>query len=177
MPQRYVFEAYDRICTNGPCHAANAFRQDRIPLVRHRGRAFLSCFESLLRLANFRPLPVPNLQSDLLKCRSNYRKRAKIFGIPVALDNLRRNGGGFQAEFFTNAFFNIWIKERARIKTSPLQIHSDYRILFCFRRLRCCVFRFIGNGASVFQIFRFLENFISRFRARRGVLISRPLSN
>lgn len=30
--------------------------------------------------------------------------------------------------------------------------------LFCFRRLRCRIFRFIGNGAGIFEVFGFLES-------------------
>ena len=50
--------------------------------------------EFLLRLAHFGPLPMTDLQCDLFQRRCDDRQRAQIFGITVALNDLRRNVRG-----------------------------------------------------------------------------------
>jgi hypothetical protein len=71
------------------CHPADAFGKDRVSLVRHRGRALLAGLEFLLGLAHLGPLPVPYLKRHLFQRRGHDRERAKIFGITVALNDLR----------------------------------------------------------------------------------------
>ena len=55
--------------------AADAFRNDRIALVRHRARTLLTFRETLLRFANFGALPVTNIQRKLLQRRRDDRER------------------------------------------------------------------------------------------------------
>jgi hypothetical protein len=65
--------------------------------MRHRRRAFLPGFEFFLRFADFGALPVTDLQRDFFQRRSDNRQRAEIFGVTVALNNLRRNVRRFDA--------------------------------------------------------------------------------
>ena len=66
VPERDVLEPDDRVAAHHARHPAQALRQDRVALVRHRRRSLLPLLETLLRLAHFRPLPVANLQGELL---------------------------------------------------------------------------------------------------------------
>src|SRR6185369_14152403 len=98
MPQGDVLQAYDRICANSPGHPTDTFGKYRIAFVRHSRGAFLSGLELLLSLADFRSLPMPDLQSHFLQRRSDNAERTKIFRVTVALYNLRRNIGRFQSQ-------------------------------------------------------------------------------
>ena len=74
VPERDVLETDDAVCANHSRDAADAFRNDRIALVRHRARTFLTFRETFLRLAHFGALPVTNIQRKLIQRRSDDRE-------------------------------------------------------------------------------------------------------
>ena len=112
VPKRDVFQTDDRICANRPRHSADSFRQNRIAFVRHSRRTFLSGFEFFLRFADFRALPMPNLQREFFQRRRDYSQRRKIFGVTVALNDLRRNRREADSEFRANSLFNVRVEMR-----------------------------------------------------------------
>ena len=77
VPERDVLESDKLFARITLRDAADALRDDRIALVRHRARTFLTFRETLLRFANFRALPVTNIQGKLIERRSNDRERVK----------------------------------------------------------------------------------------------------
>src|SRR5690349_10109259 len=106
VPERDVFESNETNGANDARHAANALRDDRIALMRHRARTLLSFSKTFLRFAYFGALPVPNVQSKLLQRGGDRRERTEILGINVALDHLRRDRRRFQTKPRANFFFN-----------------------------------------------------------------------
>jgi hypothetical protein len=59
--------AWQRVAAHEAGEAADALRHDRVPLVRHGGRAFLFFAEELFGLAHFSALQVANLGCDLVQ--------------------------------------------------------------------------------------------------------------
>jgi len=69
-------------------HPTDTFRQNRIALMRHRARTLLASLEFLLRFADFRALPMSNLERELIQRGRDDCQGAKIFSIVVALNDL-----------------------------------------------------------------------------------------
>src|SRR5438093_13312260 len=112
MPECDVLKSHDAVRAHDARHPANALGKDRVALVGHGARSLLTRLEFLLRLAHFSPLPVANLQSELVQRRRDDRQRAKIFRVIVALDDLRRNRSGFKSQPGANFFLDLRIEER-----------------------------------------------------------------
>src|SRR6266403_198369 len=112
MPECDVFKSDDAVRAHYPRHPADAFGKDRGTLVRHGARSLLAFFEFLLRFAHFGPLPVTNLQSELVQRRSDNGQGAEVLRVVVALNNLRRNGSRFDSQPGANLFLDLRIEVR-----------------------------------------------------------------
>src|SRR6476646_7775106 len=70
VPERHVLEAHCRRGADDPREPADALRDDRVALVRHRGRPFLVASERLLNLAHLGSREMADLERELLqRCR------------------------------------------------------------------------------------------------------------
>src|SRR6267378_3280601 len=112
VPERYVLESDDAVRAHDSSHPANALGEDRVALVRHGARSLLTFFEFLLRFTHFGPLPVTNLQSELVQRRSDDGQGAEVFRVVVALNNLRRNGSRFDSQPGANFLLDLRIEMR-----------------------------------------------------------------
>src|SRR6266404_2295732 len=112
MPERDVLKSHDAVRAHDPSHPANALGEDRVTLMRHGARSLLAFFEFLLRFAHFGPLPVTNLQSELVQRRSDNGQGAEVLRVVVALNNLRRNGSRFDSQPGANLFLDLRIEMR-----------------------------------------------------------------
>ena len=77
---------------------ADPLGDDRVPLVRHRGRALLAAAERLLDLAHLRPREVADLEREPLERGGQQRERVQHLGVAVALEDLRRARRRLEAE-------------------------------------------------------------------------------
>ena len=77
---------------------ADPLRHDRVPLVRHRRRAFLPAAERLLDLAHLGAGEVADLEREPLERRGEKRERIEHLGVSVALEDLRRARGRLQPQ-------------------------------------------------------------------------------
>ena len=78
----------------------------------------------LLGLAHFGALPVPNLQGELVERRRDDRQRRKVFGVDVALYDLRRDGGRPEAEPRADSLFDLRVEVRERADRAADLAHS-----------------------------------------------------
>src|ERR1051325_674200 len=131
VPQRDILETDDAVRADDARDAADAFRNDRIALVRHCARTLLTFREALLRLAHLGALPVTNVQSKLLQRRRDDRKRRQIFGVDVSLNDLSRYRRGLQSETRTDTFFNRRIQVCKRADRA-----TDLSDCNCFTRMQ-----------------------------------------
>src|SRR2546423_2979351 len=106
MPKRDVFQTNDAVRANQPRHSAKTLRKNRVTLVRHGARTLLALLEFFLRFANFRALPMSNLQREFFQRRSDHCQRAKILSVRITLNDLRRDGSRAQAELRANLLFD-----------------------------------------------------------------------
>ena len=90
MPEDDVLEPGDEVAAQQPGDADEAFRGDRVPLVRHRRGPFLARDESLRDLGHLASLEVAELGRDRLDRRSRRRERVEKLGVAVAGDHLVR---------------------------------------------------------------------------------------
>src|SRR5687768_15734533 len=109
VPECDVFQTDETISPNYSSQTTNSLRDNRIAFVRHGARALLTFRKTLLRLAHFGALPVPDVEGKLIKRRSNDPQGAQVFSVAIALDDLRRDSGDFQSQSFANAFLDNWI--------------------------------------------------------------------
>jgi hypothetical protein len=98
VPEGNVLEADDRVRPHDAREPADALGDDRVPLVWHRRGAFLSRAERLLHLAHLRAGEMADLSREALERRREQRERGEKLGVAVALEDLRRARGGFEAE-------------------------------------------------------------------------------
>src|SRR6266550_7503933 len=91
MPQGDILESHQAVCPDNTGNATNPLRNDRIPLVRHRARSFLSFCKTFLCLSHFSSLPVSYCERKFVERRSDQRECAEILGVNVALNDLRGN--------------------------------------------------------------------------------------
>ena len=131
VPQGNVLQADDAVCAHHSGHPADALRKNRIALVRHSARSLLSGLEFFLGLANFRSLPMTNLQGEFLERSGNYGQRAKILRVIIALNDLRRDGRGLQTEPRADLLFDRRVEMRKRPDSSA--DFSDGYSFACFR--------------------------------------------
>ena len=74
-----------------PGEAGDLLAADRVALVRHRRRALLPLAERLFDFADFGLLQPANLERELLERRRRDRQRRHQLGVPIALNDLRRD--------------------------------------------------------------------------------------
>src|SRR3954462_2422402 len=89
VPEGHVLERAHGVAAEQAGESGQVLAQDRVALVRHRARALLAFPERLLRLAHLRALQVTDLGGELLERRAGERQRREVFGVPVAVDDLR----------------------------------------------------------------------------------------
>ena len=87
--------------------AADLLGGHGIALVRHGRRSLLLFAEKLLGLADLGALQVADLGGDLVECRGDHGERPQIVRVAVALDDLRRNRGGFQSQARADLLFEF----------------------------------------------------------------------
>src|SRR5262249_36828590 len=98
MPERDVLEPDRGGRPNDSCEAADAFGNDRVLFVRHCRGTLLPTPERLLDLGYLGTSEVSDLERELLERCGGERERREEFGVPVALENLRRGRHGLEAE-------------------------------------------------------------------------------
>ena len=90
--------------------AADLLAGDGVLLVRHGRGALLLFAEVLLRLAHLGALQVADLDGDLVERAADNRQRGDVGGVAVALDDLRGDGRGLEAEPRADAFFVLGLE-------------------------------------------------------------------
>ena len=100
VPERYVLEADRRPGADDAGEAADALGDDRVALVRHRGRALLALAERLHHLGDLGPREVAYLERELLERGGGDRKRGQEFCVAVSLEDLRRGGSRVEPQPF-----------------------------------------------------------------------------
>ena len=92
VPERHVLEAGLRVAAQEPRDTGDPLAYDRVPLVRHRGRALLGARpERLLQLAHLGALQMADLGGEALEAGPCKRDRAQQLGVPVARHDLGRD--------------------------------------------------------------------------------------
>ena len=107
MPQRVVLDGGHGVAAQEPGKTCQALADDRITLVRHGRRTFLSGREILLRLTYFRPLQMSDLDADLLEEGTDQRQRRQVLRMAVPLDHLRGYRCGAQAQLLADVDFDL----------------------------------------------------------------------
>ena len=119
VPQRDIFERGERIRAHHAREAANLLARHGIALVRHGRAAALLAAKRLLHFANFGALQMADLERHALKRRRDNRERGKILRVAVALDHLRRNRRGGEAEPLADFLLDFRAEVRARARPRP----------------------------------------------------------
>ena len=114
VPEGDVLEPDDRVSADDAREPADAFGDDRVALVRHRGRALLAAAERLLHLAHLRAGEMPQLEGEPLQRGRQQRERVQHLGVPVALEDLRRARRRFEPEALARDPLHLWIGRRVR---------------------------------------------------------------
>ncbi len=96
VPQRDVLVRRQRVGAHDARQAREVLAQDRVALVRHRGRALLPLAERLLRLAHLGALQMADLYRKLLERRGDAREHAEEMRVTIALNDLRRDRSRLQ---------------------------------------------------------------------------------
>ena len=115
VPERDVLERRQRVAAEQPREADDLLAADRVALVRHRRRALLARRERLLDLADLGLLQPADLERELLERRGGDGERRQQLGVAVALDDLRRDRRGLEAEPRADRRFDrrVEVRERA----------------------------------------------------------------
>ena len=87
--------------------ARQVFSQDRVALVGHGRRAFLTGGEELLRFQHFRALEVAHFRGEAFDGGGNYAEGREIHRVAVARDDLRRDRLDGEAELGGNVRFDL----------------------------------------------------------------------
>ena len=98
VPEGHVLAGGGHVAAHDAGAAADVLAADRIALVRHRAGSLLPGAEGLLGLAHLRPLQVAHLEGHLLQGGGDDGERGHIEGMAVALQDLRGDVGGSDAE-------------------------------------------------------------------------------
>ena len=100
VPERHVLEPDEGGAAHDAGEAADALGDDRVALVRHRGRALLALAERLHHLGDLGPREVAYLERELLERGGGDRKRGQEFCVAVSLEDLRRGGSRVEPQPF-----------------------------------------------------------------------------
>ena len=98
VPERDILERGHDVASEHPREPGEVLAEDRVALVRHRRRALLPFGEKLLCLADLVSLPMANVRREPLDARADHRERRKERRVPIARDDLGRNGLSAEAE-------------------------------------------------------------------------------
>ena len=109
---------------------------DRVALVRHRRRALLPLGERLLDLADFGLLQAANLERELLERRGRDRQRRQQLGVPIALNDLRRDRRRLEPETPADIGFDRRRQVRERADRARQLADADRRAR-ALARARC----------------------------------------
>ncbi len=107
VPQRDVFQRGQGIGADHARLAGKVLGQDRVALVRHRARPLLAGREILFRLEHFGALEMADFDRQPFDRTGDDRQRRKEHGVPVARDDLRRDGLHGQAELVGDMLFHL----------------------------------------------------------------------
>ncbi len=107
VPERHVLEPDDRSAADDSSEAADALRDDRVALVRHRGRPLLAAAERLFDLAHLRPGQVADLERELLERGGGNRESREELGMAVALEDLGRGRRRLEPESLAGVPFHL----------------------------------------------------------------------
>ena len=107
VPQRDVFQRGQGIGADHARLAGKVLGQDRVALVRHRARPLLAGREIFFRLEHFGALEVANLDRQPLDRTGDNRQCREEHGVPVARDDLRRDGLHREAELVGDMLFHL----------------------------------------------------------------------
>ena len=104
VPEGDVLEGGLGVGADDAGEAGDLLAGDGIPFMRHRRRAFLLLAEELLCLADLGALEMANLGGDLVQRGAEDGERRDVGGVAIALDDLRGDGDGGEAEFGADGF-------------------------------------------------------------------------
>src|SRR5258708_30553211 len=107
MPKGDVLERGDSIAAKHASQAAEPLPGDRVALVRHRARPFLTFRKEFFGLEDFGPLEVAELGRPALDAGCDQGQGANELGMDVALDHLSGNRGWTQAQFLANGGLDL----------------------------------------------------------------------
>jgi len=105
VPEGYVFEGDLSVAADDASQAADVFAGDGVALVGHGAGALLFGGEELFGFADFGALEVADLGGDLVERGTEDGQRGDVGGVAVALQDLRGDGGGGEAEFGEDGLF------------------------------------------------------------------------
>src|SRR5258708_36721532 len=98
VPERYPLENGDTLRAHDSGQSGYPLGANRVPLVRHCGRALLADREGLSQLSDFGALAVPDLQRDSLADGGDHGQDADPSGDPVPQHDLGSDVGWPEAE-------------------------------------------------------------------------------
>ncbi len=131
VPEGDVLEPDERISSDDPSQAADALRDDRVPLVRHGRRPLLALRERLLHLANLRACEVADLEREPVERRPDDRERRKKLRVAIALKDLRGRRSRLEPEGLARA--TLHLRGRGRVRPHrPRELpdsHSRERVV------------------------------------------------
>ena len=110
VPEGDVLEGGLGVGADDACEAGDLLAGDGVALVRHGGGAFLFFGEELLDLADLGALEMANLGGDLVERRAEDGERRDVGRVAVALNDLRGDGDGGEAEFFADGFLMLGLE-------------------------------------------------------------------
>src|SRR5208282_1607666 len=113
VPEGDVFEGGHGVAAEHAGKASEALPGDGIALVRHGAAAFLAFGEGFFGFEDFGALQVAEFNRPAFDARADERQRGHELGVDVALDDLRGDGCGTQAEFPAHGQLDPWRKVRA----------------------------------------------------------------
>ena len=110
VPEGDVFERGHGVAAQDAGEAAQFFAGDRVALVGHGGAAFLPGREILFDFEHFSALEVAELGGPAVDARPDEGDRLLELGVAVALDDLRGESGGNEAELAADHLFHARVQ-------------------------------------------------------------------
>ena len=110
MPEGDVFEGGLGVGADDAGEAGDLLAGDGIALVRHGGGALLLFGEELFGFADLGALEVADLGGDLVERGGEDGEGGDVGGVAVALEDLRGDGDGLEAELGADGFFVLGLE-------------------------------------------------------------------